>query len=130
ISAALGILPPLITQRVFDEGLFPPGEAPPNLPVLTRLVLAMLAVFIASGGIGVLQTYLTARVGNRVMGDLRVRLFTHLQRMELGFFTRTKTGTIQSRLQNDVGGVSNVLTNTVSNVIGNTVTVVAALVAM
>jgi ATP-binding cassette subfamily B protein len=64
------------------------------------------------------------------MGDLRVRLFAHLQSMELGFFTRTKTGVIQSRLQNDVGGVSNVLTNTVSNIIGNTVTVIAAGVAM
>ena len=64
------------------------------------------------------------------MGDLRVRMFGHLQSMELGFFTRTKTGIIQSRLQNDVGGVANVLTNTVSSVLGNTVTVISALVAM
>ena len=128
-SAALGILPPLITQRVFDDGLFPP-EGGPNMPVLTWLVVAMIAVFVISALIGVVQTYFTARVGNRVMGDLRVKLFAHLQSMELGFFTRTKTGVIQSRLQNDVGGVSNVLTNTVSNIIGNTVTVIAAAVAM
>lgn len=129
ISAALAILPPLLTQRVFDDGLFP-GTGGPNLPVLTRLVLAMLLIYLVSNGIGVLQTYVTARVGNHVMGDLRVKLFAHLQSMELGFFTRTKTGVIQSRLQNDVGGVANVLTNTVSNVVGNTVTVVASAVAM
>jgi ATP-binding cassette subfamily B protein len=76
------------------------------------------------------QTYLTASVGNKVMGALRVRLFSHLQSMELSFFTHTKTGIIQSRLQNDVGGVASVLTNTISSILGNTVTVIAALVAM
>ncbi|QNN62033.1 ABC transporter ATP-binding protein [Leucobacter denitrificans] len=130
ISAALGIVPPLITQRVFDDGLFPVEGGGPNLPVLGWLVALMIAVFVVSSVLGVVQTYFTTRVGNRVMGDLRVRLFSHLQSMELGFFTRTKTGVIQSRLQNDVGGVANVLTNTVSNVIGNTVTVIAAAVAM
>ena len=134
ISAGLGILPPLITQRVFDDGLFPVSSdgavAGPNLTVLAWLVGDMILVFVVSAGLGIVQTYCTARVGNRVMGDLRVKLFAHLQSMELGFFTRTKTGVIQSRLQNDVGGVANVLTNTVSNVIGNTVTVIAAAVAM
>ncbi len=130
VSAALGILPPLLTQRVFDDGLFPLDGGGPNLTALGWLVGAMIAVFVLSSGIGIVQTLFTARVGNRVMGDLRVKLFSHLQAMELGFFTRTKTGVIQSRLQNDVGGVANVLTNTVSNVIGNTVTVIAAGVAM
>jgi len=130
VSAGLGILPPLITQRVFDDGLFPHGGGGPNIPVLSWLVAGMIAVFVLSSLLGIVQTLFTARVGNRVMGDLRVRLFAHLQSMELGFFTRTKTGVIQSRLQNDVGGVANVLTNTVSNVIGNTVTVIAAGVAM
>ena len=74
--------------------------------MLTTLVLAMIAVFIVSALLGVWQTWLTSTVGNRVTGDLRVRLFEHLQAMELGFFTRTKTGVIQSRLQNDVGGVA------------------------
>ncbi len=129
ISAALGILPPLLTQRVFDDGLFPPDGAP-NLELLSWLVAGMIAAFVLSSAIGIVQTLFTARVGNRVMGDLRVRLFAHLQSMELGFFTRTKTGVIQSRLQNDVGGVANVLTNTVANIIGNTVTVIAAAVAM
>ncbi|MFD5598853.1 ABC transporter ATP-binding protein [Leucobacter sp. NPDC058333] len=130
VSAALAILPPLLTQRVFDDGLFPLDGGGPQLHVLAWLVGAMVAVYIFSAGLGIVQTLFTARVGNRVMGDLRVRLFAHLQSMELGFFTRTKTGVIQSRLQNDVGGVANVLTNTVSNIIGNTVTVVAAIVAM
>lgn len=129
VAAALGILPPLLTERVFDDGLFPPSGSP-NLPLLAWLVLAMVVAFVLSSGLGIVQTKLTAGVGNRVMGDLRVRLFSHLQSMELGFFTRTKTGVIQSRLQNDVGGVAGVLSNTVSSVIGNTVTVIAAFVAM
>lgn len=129
VSATLGIVPPLLTQRVFDDGLFP-AAGYPNMPVLLTLVLLMLAVFIVSQVIGIVQTRFTARVGNHVMGDLRVKLFSHLQAMELGFFTRTKTGVIQSRLQNDVGGVANVLSNTVSSIIGNTVTVIAAFVAM
>ncbi|MRG61670.1 ATP-binding cassette domain-containing protein [Agromyces sp. CFH 90414] len=134
IGAALSVVPPLLTQRAFDDGLFPVGAdgeaSPPNLPVLGWLVLAMIIVFVVSTLLGVWQTWLTATVGNRVMGALRVRLFTHLQRMELSFFTRTKTGVIQSRLQNDVGGVASVLTNTVSSVLGNTVTVISAFVAM
>ncbi|WP_309712625.1 ABC transporter ATP-binding protein [Pseudolysinimonas sp.] len=129
VGAALSVLPPLLTQQAFDRGLFPP-EGSPNVPVLLELVGLMLLAWFASAGLGVGQTYLTARIGNNVMGALRVRLFSHLQAMELGFFTRTKTGIIQSRLQNDVGGVAGVLSNTVQSVVGNTVTVIAALVAM
>ncbi len=129
VSAALSILPPLLVERVFDDGLFPPGGHP-NIPVLTWLVGVIVVIFMVTSALGIVQTRFTAQVGNEVMGDLRVRLFAHLQSMELGFFTRTKTGVIQSRLQNDVGGVANVLTNTVSNVIGNTVTVIAAGIAM
>lgn len=129
LSAALGIIPPLITQRVFDDGLFPETGGP-NMPVLLQLVGLMLGIFIITQIIAVVQTYYTARVGNRVMGDLRIQLFAHLQSMELAFFTRTKTGVIQSRLQNDVGGVAGVLSNTVSSVIGNTVTVISAFIAM
>ncbi|MFB2599554.1 ABC transporter ATP-binding protein [Herbiconiux sp. P17] len=129
ITAGLTVIPPLLTQQAFDLGLFPAGGKP-DIPVLVELVGLMVLIWIVSAALGVWQTYLTARVGNRVMGDLRIRLFSHLQRMELAFFTRTKTGIIQSRLQNDVGGVASVLTNTVSSVLGNTVTVIAALVAM
>ncbi|MEV1132294.1 ABC transporter ATP-binding protein [Agromyces sp. NPDC049794] len=134
VGAALSVIPPLLTQRAFDDGLFPTGPdgdaTGPNLPVLSTVVAAMILVFLISALLGVWQTWLTATIGNKVMGALRVRLFTHLQAMELSFFTRTKTGVIQSRLQNDVGGVASVLTNTVSSVLGNTVTVLAAFVAM
>jgi len=129
VSAGLGVLPPLLTKQLFDEGLFPPSGGP-NMPVLIELVVAIVALLVTSSALGVWQTYLTATVGNKVMGALRTRLFGHLQSMELAFFTRTKTGVIQSRLQNDVGGVADVLSNTISSVIGNTVTVIAALVSM
>ncbi len=129
VGAGLSVLPPLLTKRAFDFGLFP-KSGHPDFPVLLEIVAFMVLLYVASAALGVWQTYLTATVGNKVMGALRVSLFTHLQRMELAFFTRTKTGIIQSRLQNDVGGVANVLTNTVSSVLGNTVTVIAAFVSM
>ncbi|MFK4807926.1 ABC transporter ATP-binding protein, partial [Microbacterium sp. ZW CA_36] len=129
-GAGIAVIPPLLVQRVFDDALFPLDGSAPDLGLLWKLVVAMIALFLLSAGLGVVQTWLTSTVGNRVTGDLRVTLFDHLQSMELGFFTRTKTGVIQSRLQNDVGGVSGVLTNTVTSILGNTVTVVASLVAM
>jgi ATP-binding cassette, subfamily B, bacterial len=129
VSAGLGVLPPLLTKQAFDLGLFPESGRP-DVPVLVRLVSIMVGLWIASAALGVWQTWLTATVGNKVMGALRIRLFGHLQAMELAFFTRTKTGVIQSRLQNDVGGVAGVLSNTISSVIGNTVTVIAAFVSM
>ncbi|GAA4351637.1 ABC transporter ATP-binding protein [Microbacterium rhizosphaerae] len=129
-GAAIAVIPPLIVQRVFDDALFPTTGGGPNLTLLFRLVAAMIALFLISAGLGVVQTWLTSTVGNSVTGDLRVGLFDHLQSMELGFFTRTKTGAVQSRLQNDVGAVADVLTNTVTSILGNTVTVVASLVAM
>ena len=128
-GAAVGAIPPLIVQRVFDDALFPPGSGP-VLPLLWSLTLTMIGLFLLGALIGVAQTWFTSTVGNAVTGDLRVRLFDHLQAMELGFFTRTKTGAIQSRLQNDVGAVADVLTNTVTSILGNTVTVIASLVAM
>lgn len=133
-TSAATVVPPLIVQRIFDRALFPSdgagGVAAPQLGLLAELVTLMIAIFIASAGLGVWQTWVTSTVGNRVTGDLRVTLFDRLQRMELAFFTRTKTGVIQSRLQNDVGGVAGVLTTFVSSIVGNTATVVASLVAM
>lgn len=129
-GAAIAVIPALIVERIFDDALFPAGGGAPDIPLLWRLVSIMIGLFLLSAGLGVVQTYLTSTVGNEVTGDLRVRLFEHLQAMELGFFTRTKTGVIQSRLQNDVGGVSGVLTNTVTSILGNVVTVIASLVAM
>jgi ATP-binding cassette subfamily B protein len=129
ISAALTVVPPLLIEQAFNQGLFPPSGHP-NMPLLLQLVGIMIVIWVTSAALGVWQTYLTETVGNEVMGALRIRLFSHLQAMELAFFTKTKTGAIQSRLQNDVGGVAGVLSNTVSSVLGNTVTVIAAFVAM
>ncbi len=130
VGAAVAVVPPLIVQRIFDDALFPLDGTGPDTGLLLRLVVIMILLFLAGAGLGVGQTWLTSTVGNAVTGDLRVRLFDHLQSMELGFFTRTKTGVIQSRLQNDVGGVAGVLTNTVTSILGNVVTVIASLVAM
>ncbi|SDO84499.1 ATP-binding cassette, subfamily B [Microbacterium sp. ru370.1] len=130
VGAAVAVVPPLLVQRIFDDALFPVDGSNPDLRLLAILVSVMIGLFLVSAALNVGQTWLTATVGNRVTGDLRTRLFDHLQNMELGFFTRTKTGVIQSRLQNDVGGVSGVLTNTVTSILGNAVTVIASLVAM
>lgn len=129
IGAALSVIPPLLVEQAFDVGLFPESGGP-DLPALLRIVGVMIGVYVLATGLGVWQTWLTATVGNTVMGELRVSLFRRLQAMELSFFTRTKTGVIQSRLQNDVGGVAGALSNTIASVLGNTVTVLAAFVAM
>src|SRR3954468_17867470 len=128
IASLLGIVPPFLTARVFDDALFLPGG--PDLHLLSILVGLMILIPLVSAIIGVGQTYLTTVLGNRVMADLRSRLFEHLQAMDLGFFTATKTGVIQSRLANDVGGVQSVLTETASSILSNIVTVTASLVAM
>ena len=130
VSAAIGVVPALLIEVIFDSALFPSGNGGPRIGLLVELVLLMIGLFVASAGLNVLQSWLTSTVGNRVTGDLRIRLFTHLQAMDLSFFTRTKTGVIQSRLQNDVGGVASVLTNTMTSILGNTVTVIASIVAM
>jgi ATP-binding cassette subfamily B protein len=101
-----------------------------RLGLLAWLVAGMVAIPVVSALIGVYQTYQTTLLGNRVMADLRGRLFEHLQRLDLSFFTATRTGAIQSRLANDVGGVQSVLSETASSILGNVVTVLAALVAM
>ena len=133
-SSALGVVVPFLTQAIFDRALFPrlaDGSAGgPRLGLLGALVGASVAITLVSAAIGVGQTFLTTALGNRVMRDLRDRLFAHLQRMELAFFTSTRTGEIQSRLGNDVAGVQGVVTDTASSILGNTVTVVSALVAM
>ncbi|MGO1768967.1 MAG: ABC transporter ATP-binding protein [Microbacterium sp.] len=129
LGAAVGVIPPLVIERIFDDALFP-ADGEVRVGLLVWLVAGMIALYVLGAGLGAIQTWFTSNVGNRVTGDLRVRMFEHLQSMELGFFTRTRTGVIQSRLQNDVGGVSGVLTSTVTSILGNAVTVIASLVAM
>ncbi|MGY1701511.1 ABC transporter transmembrane domain-containing protein [Geodermatophilus sp. SYSU D00766] len=134
VSSLLGIVLPFLTQAVFDRALFPRtadgSVGPPRLGLLLVLVGASIGVILLGAVLGVATTWLTTRLGNAVMRDLRDRLFAHLQRMELAFFTGTRTGEIQSRLGNDVAGVQSVVTDTASSILGNVVTVVSALVAM
>src|ERR671924_672026 len=128
VTSGLGIVNPLLIQVVFDDALFVSGG--PDLSLLYLLVGVMIAIPIVTGVLGVGQTYLTNFVGNRVMQDLRDRLYAHLQSMPLAFFTGTRTGEIQSRLANDVGGVQTVVTSTASSILSNVVTVSSSLVAM
>src|SRR5205807_3726503 len=98
--------------------------------LLTELVLAMIAIAIATGALGVWQTFISNSVGQRVMHDLRAAVYRHLQLMSLAFFTRTRTGEIQSRIANDIGGLDNVVTTTATSIAQNATTVIATIVAM
>jgi ATP-binding cassette subfamily B protein len=129
VTAGLGVAPSLLTKVVFDQALFP-ASGGRDLQLLYILVGAMVAIPIVAAVISVGQTYLTTVVGQRVMQDLRNRLYEHLQSMSLRFFTGARTGELQSRLQNDVGGVQNVVTNTASSVLSNVVIVLSTVVAM
>src|SRR6201986_2068795 len=90
----------------------------------------MIVIAIVAGILGVVQTLLSNQVGQRVMHDLRAKVFRHLQRLSLAFFTRTRTGEVQSRINNDIGGVQNVVTNTAPNITSSLTTVVATMIAM
>src|SRR5712691_1336103 len=129
VTSGLGVANPLLTKVVFDKALFPPGGHR-NLHLLYILVGIMIVIPLVSSAIGVGQTYLTTVIGQHVMQDLRNRLYEHLQAMSLRFFTDTRTGELQSRLQNDVGGVQGVVTNTVSSLVSNVVLVLSTVVAM
>ncbi|MGH8886640.1 MAG: ABC transporter ATP-binding protein [Egibacteraceae bacterium] len=128
-TAGLGVVNPLLIKPVFDLALFCPQDCP-NLQLLGWLVGAMIAIPVVTGALGIWQTYLANVLGQRVMQDLRNRLYAHLQRMSLRFFTETKTGEIQSRLANDVGGVQTVVTQTASSILSNAVILVSTIIAM
>ena len=128
VTSTVGIINPLLIQVVFNKALFVHGG--PNIRLLVILVAIMAVVPVINGAIGILQTYETTRVGQQVMRDLRDRLYAHLQTLSLAFFTGTKTGEIQSRLANDVGGVQTVVTTTASTILANIVTFVSTIVAM
>src|SRR5436309_590065 len=128
LTSTIGIVNPLLIQAVFNKALFVPGG--PKLELLYILVAIMAAVPIVNGAIGILQTYETTKVGQLVMRDLRDRLYSHLETLSLAFFTGTKTGEIQSRLANDVGGVQTVVTTTASSILANVVIFVSTIVAM
>jgi ATP-binding cassette subfamily B protein len=128
VSSGLSVVGALLIKVVFDDALFPRGG--PNLRLLFELVAVLIAIPIITGVLNIVQTYYTNWVGNRVMRDLRDRLFGHLERMSLAFFTGTRTGEVQSRLANDVGGVQTTITETASSVVSNVVVVASTIVAM
>jgi ATP-binding cassette subfamily B protein len=128
VTSTIGIINPLLIQKVFNDALFVQGG--PDVQLLVILVSIMAVIPIINGAIGILQTYETTRVGQLVMRDLRDRLYAHLQTLPLAFFTGTKTGEIQSRLANDVGGVQSVVTTTASTILANVVIFVSTVVAM
>jgi ATP-binding cassette, subfamily B, bacterial len=124
-SAALGVIPSFLLREVLDVAI--PDE---RVGLLTVLVAGMVAIPVATGILGVWQTLLSNRVGQAVMHDLRTQVYRHLQRLSLAFFTRTRTGEVQSRIANDIGGIENVVTSTATSVISNVTTVLATVGAM
>jgi ATP-binding cassette, subfamily B, bacterial len=128
MSSVLSVVGALLVRRVFDDALFVRGG--PDLAALYPLVAALIAIPIVNGVLNVGQAYLTEVVGNRVLQELRNRLFEHLERLSLAFYTATRSGEVQSRLANDVGGVQTTITSTASSVLSNVVTLVSSVVAM
>ena len=127
-TSLLSVISALLVRRVFDHALFVPGG--PDLGLLYPLVAALIAIPIVNGVLNVAQAYLTEVVGNRVLQELRNQLFEHLERLSLAFYTATRSGEVQSRLANDVGGVQTTITSTASSVVSNVVTLISSVVAM
>ncbi len=124
-QAALGVVAPFLLRAIIDRGL--PER---NAVLITWLALGMIVSSVGSGALGVATGQLSNVIGQRIMHDLRVSVYGHLQRMSLAFFTRTRTGDVLSRVLNDVGGVDNVLTSTASSIVQNLVTAGAIVAAM
>jgi ATP-binding cassette subfamily B protein len=124
-SALLGVASPFLLRQVLDTAI--PQR---DTQLLALLVAGMVAISVLTGTLGVAQTYLSNAVGQRVMHDLRRAVYRHLQRLPLAFFTRTRTGEVQSRIANDIGGVQSVVTSTATSIVQNVTTVVATVAAM
>ncbi len=125
LTTGLGLLNPLIFREIIDGAL-----AEKDLERLHLLALGLVAIPVVSGGVRILQRKLNVSIGEGVIYDLRVALYHHLQQMSLRFFTNTKTGELMSRLNNDVVGAQNAISNTIVNIITNVITVVATLAVM
>src|SRR6266478_3717866 len=125
LTTVLGLVNPLLIRYIFDDAI---GKS--NLNLLIILVSIMIVTPIVTGLIGVGQTFLNNIIGQNVMRDFRNKLYDHLQSLSLRFFTSTKTGEIQSRLSNDVGGVQGVVTNTATSVVSNVSTALSTIIAM
>ncbi|WP_200863145.1 ABC transporter ATP-binding protein [Rhodococcus ruber] len=125
VSSVITLANPFLVRTLIDHAI--PDQ---DVPLLFGAVGAMLAVTVVASILGVVQTWISTTVGQHVMHDLRTRVFDHLQRQSLGFFTRTRGGEIQSRLTNDIGGMQNVVTSTATSIASNVTTVVGTAVAM
>jgi ATP-binding cassette, subfamily B, bacterial len=125
ISSGVAILQPFLLRQALDVGILGKDET-----VLTVTVLAMIGISIFTNATSVWQTYMSNVVGQRVMHDLRAAVYQHLQKMSLAFFTRTRTGEVQSRIANDIGGLDSVVTTTATTIAQNATTVIASLIAM
>src|SRR5213595_1355663 len=124
LSAGLGVVPAFLLKHVLE------AIGRNDTTALSYNAGGMIAIAIVTGALGVIQTLLSNQVGQRVMHDLRAAVFRHLQRLSLAFFTRTRTGEVQSRISNDIGGVQNVVTNTATSIASNVTTVAATMVGM
>ena len=133
VTSALGMVNPLLIKQIFDNGSEQHGGRLPSRPALSSTGCALIgswSIPIITSTIGVGQTYLSNLIGLKVMQDLRNALYKHLQFMPLRFFTTTRTGEIQSRLANDVGGVQSVVTSTAASLLANVVIIISTLIAM
>jgi len=132
VISAIGLVNPLLIKVVFDQVFANVDGLPDDERMRLLLIVAGLMILmpILSGGLGLWQTFINNVVGQNVMRDLRNSLYAHLQHMPLRFFTSTRTGEIQSRLSNDVGGVQAVLTDTASSILSNIAIVLSTVVAM
>jgi ATP-binding cassette subfamily B protein len=124
-SSLIGLASPFLLRAVIDKAL--PER---DVQLLAWLVIAMVAVAAVTAGLGVIQTWISTKIGQHVMHGLRTSVFTHLQRQSIVFFTRTRTGEVQSRIQNDIGGMESVVTSTATSIASNLTTAVATAVAM
>jgi ATP-binding cassette, subfamily B, bacterial len=125
LTSLLSVVSPFLLRGVIDKAI--PKH---DVHLLSLLVGGMIAVSIVSGVFGVVQTLISNQVGQRVMHDLRAAVYAHLQRMSLAFFTRTRSGEVQSRIAYDIGGIDDVVTSTATSTVSTVTTVAATLVAM
>ena len=124
LSAALGVLPAFLLKGALES------IQSQDTRLLSIYAGGMIVIAIVTGALGVWQTLLSNQVGQSVMHDLRTAVFRHLQRLSLAFFTRTRTGEVQSRISNDIGGVQGVVTSTATSIVSNVTTVLATMVGM
>jgi ATP-binding cassette subfamily B protein len=125
LSSLVSVASPFLLRAILDTAI-PQGRT----GLLSLLALGMIATAVATGIFGVLQTLISTTVGQRVMHDLRTAVYERLQRMSLAFFTRTRTGEVQSRIANDIGGMQATVTSTATSLVSNATAVIASIAAM